>query len=480
MSTDWSSRILGRHHRTYAPEAMLAEAVEHDRMVRTLQAEVLIAAGGEGWRHQLRDRMGRWIEMGGIAEWTERGRRLIGEIEGIDNDHVLVRAAADDRVRRVRASMITMVSGADQTPDVPDAPREARAKIRRTKGKSRRITQPLTSLADYSLDVQKMINDAGTDDDPAHSYTWKKKGLTLTVRQSDVAQHIVDVVRAAVEEGRALHPLTDPAKLVKAQNWYRDAHRICIDMARDVNEEAAARFVGMDVAQFRKEHPQPGVVDRILQQNGQRPLTVEVTAGVVAAMSPRMGWSENLIAARKVLATHMSGYIDGIDIDEAKYLTAAGLTDYVALSLRILREPDPDKMGTIMTGLKRQSFWNNLIDPENPTDVTVDGWMTAALWRMGGTFDGTDIPVNDSALAWLDHSKERNKQVVMPGGGYVIMADAIRAAAAELGLLPSEAQAIYWVSVGGGEKNTQMWSYAKKAPKEARKKTTQRKKVAAA
>ena len=140
-------------------------------------------------------------------------------------------------------------------------------------------------------------------------------------------------------------------------------------------------------------------------------------------------------------------------IDDLKDTTGAGLRDNVAIALKILDGAGPE----VMTGTKRKSFWNNLMDPANAYDVTIDGWMASSIWRMGGTYsDGS--PVDEKALSWIDHDFTSNKQKVVKGAGYIIVADAVRDVARDLKMTPSEVQAVYWVAVGGGQLNTQMWS----------------------
>jgi hypothetical protein len=140
--------------------------------------------------------------------------------------------------------------------------------------------------------------------------------------------------------------------------------------------------------------------------------------------------------------------------DQAKDMTKAGNTTFVEDSLQILRgQGEPTD---IMGGLKRRSFWNSLLDPSNEWDVCIDGWMASATRRIGLSYlDGT--PLDKEGLKWLDDGKGQ-KQMEDSGAGYIITADATRIAAARTGLTPLQAQALYWVAVGGGAKNAKMWT----------------------
>jgi hypothetical protein len=283
-------------------------------------------------------------------------------------------------------------------------------------------------------------NGGGTLVDPVHEYTWEKgdhAGATLSVRQSDLTAHFLEVLTLA-KEGKAVHPKTDPADMATARDWYRNAHQTCLTIRDDFNR------------QYPDAH-----------------LTLEQVAGVMAAVSPRKAWdvthpktgnkSGNVEDCRRIIAAHLSGRLDGMSVEEASKHTKGGMHTHVAIGIRILRGEDP----SVMSGLKRKSFWNCIVNPETEYDTTIDGWMASAVWRMGATYsDGK--PVDEDALDWIDHKKTRDGQTVIEGAGYILVADALREAADALGLTPTEAQAMYWVSVGGGRKDTQMWSWARK------------------
>lgn len=110
------------------------------------------------------------------------------------------------------------------------------------------------------------------------------------------------------------------------------------------------------------------------------------------------------------------------------------------------------------TGLKRQSFVNNMMHPENGFDVTVDGWVLAALQDSEGLTEA-------QGQAWLHRSTRQRKTpargtgdmgLIVEDKGYIAVADVVREVAQDLGLTPQEAQAVYWVAQGGGT-GAAMW-----------------------
>jgi hypothetical protein len=452
--------------------------------------------GGLGWRgmsraersakakKQLRDRFGRFAEMGGHMAWKDRnGTQQPGRFLGVtDGGDVLVGDTANSRIRRIRPEDVRVIKAEATLPEKNDnplgspfdlngdgtvEPEEIRRRLSRVEGKpyaldkepepspppegdvrleieeflKRRPAKVFTSMSALTQQGKEFVNNGGgTMDDPVHTATWKN-GRSLSVRQSDLQKHFEEILDAAINEGKPFHPKQTPEALARARNWYRDAHQIALDILA--------------------EYPDSG-------------LTLEQVTGVLAALSPRKVWdvwtvdkegnrnrAGNIADAKKVIDAFLNKVVDGVPlrdmpIEDAKKLTKGGFHSHVATALQILHDPAAMEQG-VLTGTKRRSFWNNLFDPENRYDATMDGWMASAIWRMGGTYsDGT--PVDNGALKWVDHRKVLNKRILVPGAGYVILADALRGAAAKYGLTPSEAQAIYWTSVGGGAKGTQMWS----------------------
>jgi len=156
--------------------------------------------------------------------------------------------------------------------------------------------------------------------------------------------------------------------------WYEDAHRIA---------QSIGRLFGCSVT---------------------------TAAGVLAALSPRIGWETNQ--------------------DESKHVFEYGEDwGYVALranvdkALDIIDGADPEHR---LGGRKVRSFYRNILDPYGSLDVTLDGWMAYVL----------DLPKGHKYL-------ERRRV-------YDAIADGFRTVAAEHGIMPHQLQATVWLSVRNG------------------------------
>jgi len=114
----------------------------------------------------------------------------------------------------------------------------------------------------------------------------------------------------------------DASTLAVGRAWYRDASDACARMAA--------------------EHG----------------TSLQVAAGVVAALSPRMPWSRNLWLAREVLAGARTGCLAG-SIDKAA---------------RIIAGADPL---TVLGGPKTRAFYRALTGESDA--IVVDVWMLRAL-----------------------------------------------------------------------------------------------------
>lgn len=134
-------------------------------------------------------------------------------------------------------------------------------------------------------------------------------------------------------------------------------------------------------------------------------VTPAQAAGVIAALSPRCGWSANVRAA----ATMIDAYVAGQDQP-----VVAGLGANRAKAWRVLTTPDPL---TVLRGPKVRAFYANITGDCNA--VTVDVWAAAAA--TGSKSD--DAP---------------------RGRHYEHLADAYRRAASLAGVTPRDMQAAVW------------------------------------
>jgi hypothetical protein len=142
-------------------------------------------------------------------------------------------------------------------------------------------------------------------------------------------------------------------------------------------------------------------------------LTVRQASGIIAALSPQIGWEQNLVIA-----------------DE---FTASGGTASVHVSIcterarAILDDPHADPLD-ILGGPKVRSFYRNIYRPDVAGPVTIDRHAAAIL-------AGLPTP---TYLRTFPKFLERTAV-------YGLAAAAYRTAARDLGILPHEAQAVAWV-----------------------------------
>lgn len=162
-------------------------------------------------------------------------------------------------------------------------------------------------------------------------------------------------------------------------------------------------------------------------------VSIEIAAGVISAVSPRMPWLRNKKVANAILADFRN-YSDLSAKDAAKRIGMA-LSVNVAMAVTIARGGDIE---TVLTGTKRRSFYNNIVAPFTNNDVTVDTWMLMAFVNTTGTDKAT-------ALKYI----EACDKSLGAGAGYFVIAESVREVAKEMGIKPHQTQALYWVCVSG-------------------------------
>lgn len=164
--------------------------------------------------------------------------------------------------------------------------------------------------------------------------------------------------------------------------------------------------------------------------------TTAQAAAVLAAVSPRMSWPRNQLVAERVLReTRRHNGLS--DLDCAKAIGGALVTISLLPAVKIARGQLID---STLTGVKRRSFYNNILYPFTSDDVTVDTWMQRV--PMHAT---TGMTLKDSLRFLGGRAKSTNGA----GAGYVAIADAVRVVASQMGVTPSTIQAAYWTSVAG-------------------------------
>ena len=163
-------------------------------------------------------------------------------------------------------------------------------------------------------------------------------------------------------------------------------------------------------------------------------VSISIAAGVISAVSPRMPWLRNKTVANAILRDFRK-YSDLSAKDAAKEIGMA-LGTNVAMAITIARSGDVEN---VLTGIKRRSFYNNIVAPVGSDSVTVDTWMLECFVNVTGA---------DKATA-LKYINSCSKSMGGAGVGYIVISEAVREVARNMNLYPSQVQALYWVCVSG-------------------------------
>lgn len=201
---------------------------------------------------------------------------------------------------------------------------------------------------------------------------------------------------------------------------------------------------------------------RVATESG---LSVAQTTAITAAVSPLNPWPTNMAITERIAMKHRDfegvvptyrnkqGVLD--TPDQARGRAMGGyLSQPMGIGFGIARlrgkdggPPSDDQIHEFidknLTGTKRRSFYNNMLDPVNSQDITVDTWMTRVAINSSKKPGG--VKLEDAKVA-LGRSKKSTNGA---GAGYVGISDAVRAVAKKTGLHPHEVQAAYWIEVSG-------------------------------
>lgn len=181
-------------------------------------------------------------------------------------------------------------------------------------------------------------------------------------------------------------------------------------------------------------------------------LSIEQTAAITSALSPQTPWPRNKQLAEKVAMTHKD--YDGVlpthkdrhgkldtPAEAAGRKMGGTLSKNSGVAFEIARGGSIDEH---LTGVKRRSFYNNMVDPKNSKDITIDTWMARAAMHTSTKEGGLTL---DEAQQFVNSSKK----VTGGGAGYVSISESVREVARRRNLTPHEVQAAYWIAVSGSK-----------------------------
>jgi hypothetical protein len=148
---------------------------------------------------------------------------------------------------------------------------------------------------------------------------------------------------------------------------------------------------------------------------------ISTASAVVAALSPKLGWGINQIAADKLIESVMLGY-SGIRSVDGSAIPGYNTQKYLAVA--ILKTDDV----SLLSGDKVRAFYHNIRYPDSPR-VTVDGHAANIWLGAAGCESNSSIGIKHSAAYAIIESAYVE---------YAFMAGYT---------LPMEAQAILWCSL---------------------------------
>lgn len=247
-----------------------------------------------------------------------------------------------------------------------------------------------TSIDQLTDTQREWVNNVGAPDNPAHAFK-RRNGTVISVSSERLAQFLSTALDGAT-----------PQETKDGMTWYANAHG----------------FINHLVDRYR--------------------VSPQVAAAVTSAISPRQRWEPNKAGAETVLGFLTE--VGGGDDDQTADDIGVTFRKFVRMALKVWDKNDPN----VVTGAKRRSFINNMLDPDNDFDVTVDSWVMTAVKVAYPDSGWTDGDIG----AWADHGHDLKDDPV--NAGYIIIADAFRKVAKERGITPAQAQAIYWTMAKDG------------------------------
>lgn len=163
--------------------------------------------------------------------------------------------------------------------------------------------------------------------------------------------------------------------------------------------------------------------------------TLEGAAGIVAAVSPSMDWEGNNLHAVRELHTLTSRDWTAISLGDRRPVSGMSMSAAPTANLlkarRILDGESPAEVLVLRTAPKTHSFFQNIWDPTSDAFVTIDG-------------RAHDIATN-RMLRWREDRGISSADLSRGGmTRYEFLADCYVRAAARVGVMPHQLQAITW------------------------------------
>lgn len=354
---------------------------------------------------------------------------------------------------------------------------------------STRVTAGKKATEDHMQGEPLIINRAAMDDRLREKFAGKiadVAGVKVPKNITDPDKITDRAVRHFADNLKHIYGTVPPEQQIANGKWYESAHNMTKDIA-EKNGFSHSQIAGataalspqmdwdMNVTQMKR------LVDTVKNQ-GDTPVSPEMIAKgediIKRSRAPQKGSAkpanqrlegiiqniggktlnqlDDLYDKAAFVRLHDETYgssnfprIDPATGEERELRTnndgspsklAWGNLDNISKALSILQDGSRANVSdNIGDSHKVRNFYNNIIDPSNPDDVTIDTHAVGAA---------TLLPVGGDAPEVLDNFGKAGKSVATGvKGTYPIYADAYRLAAKELGVLPRSLQSVTWEKV---------------------------------
>ena len=141
-------------------------------------------------------------------------------------------------------------------------------------------------------------------------------------------------------------------------------------------------------------------------------------AGIMSALSPNNTFKSNCKSLERFLETNGNCKVSTFNAQKNKALTILHMVN-----------PTESEIKKVLSGLKTQSFFENMYRPETSKSVTIDLWQIRWAKRLG-------------ILSEKDSLTPKR---------YRMLSDIITKVARDLQLLPHQYQALSWVEIRGNQ-----------------------------
>ena len=254
----------------------------------------------------------------------------------------------------------------------------------------------------------------------------------------------------------AMYEKASPETRAAGERWYQEAHDFSAHVAQENGIDPhvmAAMVAATSPGQLWDANKRLAEATAQAISNPDRVITQE-EADKFNAKNPKIIGDFRIEAGQTVGSVFETGStkVAGVLVATMSGISAGKSYDGIGKAVQLGMANDPSKISEILGGAKVRSFFNNIDEPTNPRDVTIDIHMLRALSNGDHTEGGHDrmryINAKDGkAMSMLIGTPSYQGASI---GAYPVAADVVRNATAMINeahgtnLVPSQVQAIVW------------------------------------